>query len=181
MELVLGVGAAVSALSNMSSRVLWICTTAARTAAGIRTAAASPPCRLSPPRVGSLSLVAASLHALHRTAAKAAPCTPLAHLSYSRMVRLRRPLPASLPPCGRRALAAAERATLPEQGGHASLARARPKTMWALQRTWVLARRPARVFKDVGKVQVDAIRARLKGVVVDSGLGRKDESGCGRP
>ena len=32
----------------------------------------------------------------------------------------------------------------------------------------------------VGKVQVDAIRARLKGVVVDSGLGRKDESEWGR-
>ena len=28
----------------------------------------------------------------------------------------------------------------------------------------------------VGKVQVDAIRARLKGAAVDSGLGRKDES-----
>ena len=33
---------------------------------------------------------------------------------------------------------------------------------------------------DVGKVQVDAIRARLKGVVVNSGLGRKDESERGR-
>ena len=32
----------------------------------------------------------------------------------------------------------------------------------------------------VGKVQVDAIRARLKGVVVYSGLGRKDESEWGR-